>query len=418
MSFDTLRIATRSADFLSIANRAVIYAGAPITALLEAYIVDALGVKKARTRLTHRSRDSVRDLMRRVAVAGHISGKAELLRLSRALFARTGEGRFTLADRDGKRIAVGSELHEDIVWKSGRAVPGAYTPLHAFASGWIAAGLEQALDRPVNSVVARPRDATYPPREFDIGASPEREPLRMPVADDLDDLFDEVGPGGDPTAVAEVTELRTALYGFDPGTEGHIYIDDAMISLRPVTYSIGCLYETYHALLDNSDARAAAFAEGVREVGRRTVLDVFAPILGSRIWREIAGELPRTPAAAANSLGRIARALGFGRWNVEEEAGVPTALVAVSSIDGAYYRLVHEPTPDPRAFLSEGIADGIRALSVGIDWASIERMHPARVAWVDRHVTWGNIAVASCITMGKAPNRYVIIGSGLGSARG
>lgn len=342
---------------------------------------DILGESLGAQVRTRAARDAFHHLLRAVGERLGVTTPAARLALAEALFAWMGQGRLDLSELEGagaEATARGSHLHYATSWRW-KYTPQArrFFPADAVAAGCAAAARAWIRDQPAGEVRAQEirclaRDGE--PCEFDLG--PDPVPVAEIPATTLAVQESHAGPCREGLLEGRIQALSEGLEAVlatvEADAQGLIQAFNVFVSLHLPAYYNRTGFEAVHLTEARAPFKAAAAEDLLREAGRVCAFNTFGSILLDAVFEGLLGApLDNDPANIVAYSCAIARALGFGHWEIAEF--VPGRLLRLrvpTDYESAFYLQHYGPSDKPRNYFLQGGAQAMVLLAHEIDWAS------------------------------------------------
>jgi hypothetical protein len=360
-------------DFL--AEIPVLYHCHHFNLFLEQTVDDALGAARGEALRIAAARDAAYCLLKRLVEAAGAQTPPERLELAREVFAAMGQGRLDVDATATGGKAHGEYLHYGFSWlqKYGHTVRRKQ-PADAFAAGFAAAATEIAFDleRGSMGVAESACVARKEPRcEFELSAGASPEAHRPCVH--KEESVSAVQPTFDGQAeetIAKITAgLRDFLGGVGPDERGLVEAFGVYVTLHLATYYNRLTYDTIKIVLEKAPKSLPILEALFRESGHVCVFNTFGGILLSPEWEGLVGPVTGDPDEIIQGSLAIGRALGFGKWTLQEHDPGKRLVVRTPSTYESTYHRTREETPDRgRCYFLQGATLAIMQLAQRVPW--------------------------------------------------
>jgi hypothetical protein len=318
----------------------------------------------------------------------------ERLELAAELFAAMGHGRLVFEITAEGGTVRAHDLHYGAGFreKYGARVKNR-RPVDTFAAGFVSAAASLAfpsdwgtLEADEVACVARRNDLCV----FALTRRPERPRFGVVVTRQLVerlpvDVRDASGaPGGvpraSPAATRAAADLGRLLHGspLSPADDRGAFRDfGARTAMVPVSYSNQITFDTVHLVEKRSPELFPLVATLVREAAQTGAFHLLGGVLASAGWRREHGATAREPDMRLEQLVGLARALGWGAFDVEDfTPGRVLVLKSPLTHESAYYAARHGSAMRARLFFQQGLALALMHLSESVDFDAEEPIGP------------------------------------------
>ena len=342
---------------------------------------DILGESLGSRVRTHAAREAFHHLLTEAGSLLGITDPLERKDLAQALFAWMGQGCLDLselAEPGTEATARGEHLHYATSWRW-KYTPQArrFFPADAVAAGYAAAAKAWISNRSAGEIKATEvrclaRDGV--PCEFDLSLDPAPE-TPMPLAGRAVQEH-QAGPlssGLHEARIEALTEgLKAVLASVEPDDQGLIQAFNVFVTLHLPEYYNRTGFEAIHLTEQRAPFKAPAAEDLLREAGRVCAFNTFGSILLDAVFEGLLGaRLGNDPGEIVAYSCAIARALGFGHWEIAEfDPGRRLRLRIPTDYESAFYLQNYGPSDKPRNYFLQGGAQAMVLLAHEIDWAS------------------------------------------------
>ena len=336
---------------------------------------DALGEevgRRVRTNAAHRA--SYRFLRRLVDDAGATS-PVERLRLAGLVFSAMGHGKLHLAVGRSGGLVRGEQLHYGFGWreKYGHRLSRS-APADAFAAGFSAAATEVAYGLDPGSRGAREECCIVDGSAgCNIRVSTSGAEAMLPLGVDPESARDVLPPrldGLHEDRVAPIVGgLRDFLSGVAGDERGMIEAFGVLVTTNLSDYYNHAATDVLQIIAEHKPHAVEAFRSLLIEAGQSCAFHTFGGILCSPEWESMAGPPTGDPQDVVLGCLGIARALGFGRWSVEEF--IPWERLVMTSpgtYETLFTRLMGDDVTRGPEGIFPGAGIGIMQLAHGVSW--------------------------------------------------
>jgi len=335
---------------------------------------DALGEdagRRVRTAAAHKS--SYKFLRGLVDAAGAVS-PVERLHLAGAVFSAMGHGKLHLAVGRSGGLVRGEQLHYGFGWreKYGKTLTRS-SPADAFATGFSAAATEVAYNLDPGSRSAHEeRCVVDGSAGCSIRVSATASDPMIPLGVDPESARDVLPPsfhGQYEDRIAPmVSGLREFLGSVSGDERGVIEAFGVLVTVHLADYYNHAAHDVLDEIARDKPGGVEAFRGLLLEAGRSCAFHTFGGVLSSPEWEAMAGAPSGDPLEIVTGCVALARALGFGRWAIEEfEPDRRLVLTSPSTYESLFSRLVAAQGCEAGGiFVGAGI--GIMQLAHGVTW--------------------------------------------------
>lgn len=313
----------------------------------------------------------------------------ERLELAGELFTTMGHGRldFELTAEGG--TVRGHELHygESFRLKYDGRVKNR-RPVDTFAAGFVSAAASLAfpsdwgtLEADEVACVARRDDLCV----FSLTRRPEAprfgEVVTRPIVESLPQLAEVAVPRPSPAAARAAADLARMIHGSPlapTGDEGAArFVFGPRVAMVPASYAGQIIFDTVHLLEKRSPDLLPLVATLAREAATIGAFHLLGGILASGAWQAEHGKPAREPEVRLEQLVGLARALGWGAFDVEDHTpGRALVLRSPLTHESAYYAARHGSAIRERLFFQQGLAVALMLLLDDIDFEAAQPIGP------------------------------------------
>jgi len=301
----------------------------------------------------------------------------ERINLAQQVFSAMGHGKLQIDAPEGRGTAQGTYLHYGFSWaeKYGKDVKRRH-PADAFAAGFAAAAVEVAYDLPCESVrvtesrcVAMREDACEFTLEPSEPASSATSRPRVDLAATKDVLVPS-RPGLHEERIEEIAQgLIEFLGGVGPDSRGLIQGFGVFITMHLAGYYNRLSYDAVERVRERAPGLLGVLEALLRESGQVCVFHTFGGILLSPEWEGLVGKPTGDVTDHVIGCCAIARALGFGRWTIDElDADRRLVLRTPLTYETAYHLRRHGKAPGGSSYFLQGAAAAFMELAHRVPW--------------------------------------------------
>ena len=403
-----------SMDFLGEAP--VVYHCHHFNLYLDQTIDDALGPDEGLALRTRAARGAAYQLLSSVYARLGALSTSEKLEIAHELFQAMGQGRLELLGDKHGGIAHGEYLHYGFVWreKYGTTVRRTH-PADAVAAGYAAGALAAIYDLPANAFdVTETRCYAQRAERCRFTLEPAESPGPLLGVAGRGPIIETTStglPGGrrEERILTIEAGLRELLAGVRPDERGLVQAFGVFVTRHMANYYNRLAFDA----LSHVKARAPRvqpMLEGLlRESGHVCVFHTFGGILNSPEWEGLVGRPSSDTCDVIDGSVAIARALGFGRWTIEEcDPGKRFSMRAPATYESAYYRALSQPSTHPVSYFMQGAAMAIMQLANAVDWSGEVRLdHDFYLSLFKKGVPW-KVEQTRCTAMGDPFDEVVV----------
>ncbi len=376
-------------------------------------IDDALGPERGTELRVEAGHKSAYHLLRGLFRSGRYRTPIERLDAATTLLRAMGHGRVdSMTNRSGG-TATGDYLHYGFGWqeKYGDTLKRSHCA-DGFAAGFLSAANELAYDLDLGSL------ATRESRCIATGARQchfEVEPLRQRL------LTSNVHPstaeatlpasfdGEFAERIEEITRgLREFLAGVQGDERGVIDAFGVLVTMHPADYYNHLANDTLRVVATEKPHAQDAFRALLAEAGQVCSFHTFGGVLASPEWDAMVGAPSGEPSQVLVGGLALARALGFGRWSLED--WIPEKRLVLSS-PGTYESLFSRLAPMSPHRAPSGIflgaALGIMSLAHRVDWVNKQPLDAALYRRLASNNPW-KVEQTHSIVAGDDRDRVVV----------
>lgn len=403
-----------SMDFLGDAP--VVFHCHHFNLFLDQTIDDALGPDAGLALRIQAARAASHQLLTSIfARLGDLS-TSEKFEIAHELFQAMGQGRLEiLGDKHGG-MAHGEYLHYSFAWreKYGNAVRRTH-PADAVAAGFAAGAVAAVHGLPANAIQVEESRCYAQKAErcrFNLDPAESPDPL-MPVVGRtqiLESVRAELPGGRREDRILKIEKgLRDFLGGVRPDDRGLVQAFGVFVTLHMANYYNRLSFDALHHIQARSP-RVQPMLEGLlRESGHVCVFHTFGGILNSPEWEGLVGRPQNGTCDVIDGGIAIARALGFGRWTIEDcDPGKVFAVRAPANYESVFYRSVFGQAKQPVSYFMQGAALAIMQLANALDWSGPVRLdHDFYLSLFKKGVPW-KVEQTHCTARGDAFDQVVV----------
>ncbi len=386
-------------------------------------IDDVLGEEEGFRLRARVARDVFGGLLRRLCTRFDIQTPAEKAELAAELFAKMGQGRLPVVLHAGQGAeAQSATLHYGYTWhaKYGEKVRR-LDPVDAVAAGVLAAVAECADGRGEGpprwrGVETRCLAQRHAQCELRTEPEPPGTPLvRLPLVDEdaLRSWHGKVPRDGlDEELIARwAASLHEAACGLEPNEDGLLPVFNVFVT----QHLAGYYNETGFAAVRRLEAIHPSVAEAaeslLREAGHVCVFNTFGNILLSDLWPQVAEPLSGDPQQIVRAGCAIARALGFGRWSLQEYLpGKRLVVHTHTNYEAPHWLARFGPDTKSRSYFMQGAVQAFMVLAERVQWAERPTLDQAFYDALFRSEGGLGVRVEApeCLTKGDAATTVVV----------
>jgi hypothetical protein len=309
----------------------------------------------------------------------------ERLDLAGELFSAMGQGRLVFEITAEGGTVRGHELHYGASFreKYGSLLRNR-RPVDTFAAGFVSAAASLAfpsdwgtLEADEVACIARRDELCV----FALTRRPERPRFGVVVTRPLVEQLPRGGPGEvprpSPAAGRAGADLGRLLHTVLPDENGVLRVFGARVSLVPVSYGNQITFDTLHLVEKRSPELCPLVGTLVREAAQTGTFHLLGCVLASPTWQGEHGPPGPEPEIRLEQLVGLARALGWGAFDVQEFIhGRSLVLASHLTHESAYYAARHGGTVRSRLFFQQGLALALMYLLDSVDFAAEDPIGP------------------------------------------
>ncbi len=383
---------------------------------LDQTVDDALGAPRGVELRTNAAREASHALLSGLNHALGANTAQARLELAEEVFASMGHGRLDFdvgGAASGSWEVRGETLHYGICWseKYGHLVRR-HHPADAFAAGFCAAAIELAHDlRPGSMTTTEYECITMraPLCRFRVAEGEPQVFGRRVGLEESIAISTPVEPG---LFAARVDEIERGLCGFlstvEADSRGLIQAFGVFVTRHLASYYNNITYTTFADLVRRAPALAPVASALFQESGHVCVFNTFGGILLSPEWEGMVGSSTE-PAAILSGCVAIARALGFGRWEIEDFVpGERLCIRTPLTYEHPWLLARGCDLGIPAAFFLQGAVLAIMQLIESVDWAARPKLDQGYYDALFRRGTPWKVDQSTCVSMGDPDCRVVV----------
>lgn len=341
---------------------------------LDQTIDDALGPVRGEAVRRDAAHESAYQLLCAVVQATGASTAVERASLAEAVFSWMGHGVLRVDAEQG--TAHGSFLHYGFSWreKYGRDIKRR-RPADGFAAGYVAAAIEVVRDVPLWSLDAREEACVSMRSErCEFRAHPRLEPPEsaLPHVDQAATSRlskpPQVGQD-DPTIEAIEADLLTLLDDVQADRRGLVQAFGVFITQHLAGYYNRVSYTAVELLRRANPPLVPILESLLRESGQVCAFHTFGGILLSPEWEAMVGAPTGDVHTHVVGCMAIARALGFGRWTLQDLDPARRLVVRTAeTYETPYHLLRHGQASAPSSYFLQGAGLAFMELAHRVAW--------------------------------------------------
>lgn len=301
----------------------------------------------------------------------------EQLELAAELFAAMGHGKLVFEVTAEGGVVRGHELYFGGSFrdKYGARVKNR-RPVDAFAAGFVSAAASLSfpsdwgtLEAEESTCIGRRDDACV----FTLARRPERARFGVVVTRPL---LAHLAPCAEATRPSAATarassELARLLHGASlaPADDGAAFRSFGVrVAMVPASYMNQIAFDTVHLLEKRSPELVPPASSLMREAAQMGAFHLLGGVVGSTAWQATHGPPAAEPEARLEQLVGLARALGWGTFEVTGFVpGRAMVLRSPMTHESAYYAARHGSTTRPRLFFQQGLALALMYLTENVE---------------------------------------------------
>lgn len=352
---------------------------------LDQTIDDALGAEHGPKLRMEAAQESAHQLLSAVVAAMGATTAVERVAVAQGVFAAMGHGKLELDVSASGGRASGSFLHYGFSWreKYGKDIKRR-RPADGFAAGFIAAAAEVAHGLPLWSLTAREHACVSMRAEqcgFEVEARTEPAPPSLPAVD-RGATIELLKPALHGQHEQDVEKIAAGLVEFLGGVQsdsrGLVQAFGVFVTLHLAGYYNRLSYSAVQQLRSRNAPLVPILESLLRESGQVCVFHTFGGILLSPEWEGLVGAPTGDVHAHVVGCTAIARALGFGRWTIEEL--VPDRRLVLrtpATYETPYCMRRHGKQVSPSTYFLQGAGLAFMELAHRIEWNGSPQLNDA-----------------------------------------
>jgi len=336
---------------------------------------DALGEEVGRRIRTHAAHKASYKFLRGLVDEVGATSPVERLRLASTIFSAMGHGKLHLAVGRSGGLVRGEQLHYGFGWceKYGGRLSRS-EPADAFATGFSAAATEVAYNLDPGS-----RRATEERCVVDGSAGcsirvsgAEAEPI-LPLGVDPESAREVLPPSFDGMHEDQIAPIVSGLREFLGGVAGDdrgvIEAFGVLVTAHLADYYNHAANDVLDIIAEEKPAGVQAFRALLLEAGTACAFHTFGGVLASPEWEGLVGAPTGDPLEIVIGCVALARALGFGRWAIEEfEPDTRLVMTSPGTYESVFSRLISANAAEGPGGIFVGAGIGIMQLAHGVGW--------------------------------------------------
>ncbi len=375
---------------------------------------DALGAEIGRRVRIHAAHKASYRLLRGLVDDVGATSPVERLRLAATVFSAMGHGKLHLAVGRSGGLVRGEQLHYGFGWceKYGGSLSRS-DPADAFATGFSAAATEVAYNLDPGA-----RRATEERCIVDGSAgcsirvsAADAEPL-LPLGVDPDSATDVLPTPFEGLHEAQIVPLVSGLREFLSGVAGDdrgvIEAFGVLVTSHLADYYNHAANDVLEVIAKEKPAGVQAFRALLLEAGTACAFHTFGGVLASPEWEGLAGAPSGDPLEVVIGCAALARALGFGRWAIEEfEPDTRLVMTSPGTYESVFSRLISSNAADGPGGIFVGAGIGIMQLAHGVNWQPRANIDNTLYLELARSSPW-TVTQESSFAAGDVLDRIVV----------
>ncbi len=310
-------------DFELLADVPIVYHCHHFNLFWDQTIDDALGAQLGTVVRTRAAREAFYDLIAGLLERLAVEEDKEQRAFAEALFSTLGHGTLRMGVRGNSGLAEGTHLHHGTCWreKYGDQVKR-QRPADAVTAGYAAAAMEVVHGLPRESVDASEETCVVnqaPSCRFALRPMDQAPLMRPVLKEQVERTLPQTTSSVDETAVATLaTRLRNHASKLFADPDGRLRAFGLYFALTPATYYNRAAYDALRHVARIAPQSVSVMKALLREAAHVGAFNAFGHILMSPEWETQSGPLRGEVEEIVIGACGIGRAMGLGRWCIEE----------------------------------------------------------------------------------------------------
>lgn len=339
-------------------------------------IDDALGIDLGTVIRTRAAREAFHDILSTLCGRLGADTPADRKTLAEGLFAAMGHGSIALDTRDDVGTASGEFLHYGYAWneKYGAKIRRR-RPADAVAAGYSAAAMEVIHGLPRESVDAK-EDACIAMRDrachFDLRSGDQTPLMRSVRRPEIERALGNSMTSRDESHIAGVAAgLRDFAATISGDERGLVQAFGLFVAMHATTYYNRSAYDALRHIGRTAPQSSNVMKALLREAGHVCAFNTFGGILLSPEWEGMVGPLRGNVEEIVSGACAIGRALGMGRWCIEEL--VPHSRLVIrfpATYESTYYVNREGRAEEGSCYFMQGATLATMQLAHRVPWTS------------------------------------------------
>ncbi|MEQ9497732.1 MAG: hypothetical protein RIT81_12760 [Deltaproteobacteria bacterium] len=363
-------------DFELLADVPIVYHCHHFNLFWDQTIDDALGAQLGTVVRTRAAREAFYDVIARVLELLAVEGEKEQRAFAEALFATLGHGTLRMGVRGNSGLAEGTHLHHGTCWreKYGGKM-NRRRPADAVTAGYAAAAMEVVHGLPRESVDAAEETCVVldaPTCRFALRPM-DQAPLMRPVLREHVERTRLASLSSvEETAVATLAErLRNHASKLSADLDGRLRAFGLYFALTPTTYYNRAAYDASRHVARIAPQSVSVMKALLREAAHVGTFNAFGHILMSPQWETQGGPLRGEVEEIVIGACAIGRAMGLGRWCIEEIVPHQRLVLRLpATYESCYYVNREGRATEGACYFMQGAALATMQLAHRVPWTS------------------------------------------------
>ncbi len=411
------RTSIRGYDFELLADVPVVYHCHHFNLFWDQTIDDALGPQLGAVVRTRAAREAFHDII--AALVDRLDAKSakDQQALAEALFAALGHGTLRMGVRGNGAHAEGRHLHFGTCWREKYADRVKRTrPADAVAGGFAAAAMEvvhdllrESVDATEDECVALEGDVCRftlrPMDQAPLMRSVRRPEIERACRTPLESKKEE-----DVAALAAALSDHAKKLTSDPN--GRLRAFGLYFALTPTTYYNRSAYDALRHVARGAPQSVSVMKALLREAGHVGTFNTFGRILMSPEWETRGGPLRGEVEEIVRGACAIGRAMGLGRWCIEEIVPHDRLVLRLPATnESAYYICREGRATEGACYFTQGAALATMQLAHRVPWTSRPSLTDAFYDQLLQDGLPWRVEETSCVSKGDAHCEFVVTAS-------